>query len=106
MRDGRIVTFPAKRSRRLVLLNHIAQRFDVGVRYREGEVNVKLRDLHEDYATLRRFLVDEEFLSRQHGEYWRTGGTVDQQVTESLSSTQPPYRLPLSGGSPTARPAW
>jgi len=43
-----------------------------------GEVNLKLRSLHDDYATLRRHLVDEGFLSREHGEYWRTGGTVDQ----------------------------
>ncbi len=77
MRDGRIVTMPAKRSRRLLLLDHVAQQFGVGVRYQEGEVNLKLRNLHEDYAALRRYLVDEGFLSREHGEYWRSGGTVD-----------------------------
>ena len=77
MRAGRIVTIPAKRSRRLVLLDHIAQLFEVGVRYQEGEVNLRLRHLHDDYATLRRYLVDEGFLSRERGEYWRTGGTVD-----------------------------
>ena len=77
MRDGRIVTMPAKRSRRLVLLDHVAQQFEVGVRYKEGEVNLKLRILHDDYAALRRYLVDEGFLSREHGEYWRSGGTVD-----------------------------
>jgi len=76
-RDGKIVTMPAKRSRRLVLLEHVAQRFEVGVRYKESEVNLILRNLHEDYATLRRYLVDEGFLSRDHGEYWRTGGRVD-----------------------------
>jgi len=76
VRDGRIVTFPAKRSRRLVLLNHIAQLFEVGVRYQEGEVNLKLRNLHEDYAALRRYLVDEGFLSRDHGGYWRSGGAA------------------------------
>ena len=27
-------------------------------------------------AALRRHLVDEEFLGRDHGEYWRTGGRV------------------------------
>jgi len=74
MRDGRIVTMPAKRSRRLLLLDHVAQLFEVGVRYPEGEVNLKLRSLHEDYAALRRYLVDEGFLGRDHGFYWRTGG--------------------------------
>ena len=77
MRDGRIVTMPAKRSRRLVLLNHVAQLFEVGVKYEEGEVNLRLRNLHEDYAALRRYLVDEDFLDRDHGMYWRTGGSVD-----------------------------
>jgi hypothetical protein len=32
---------------------------------------------HDDYAALRRYLVDEEFLSREGGSYWRTGGSVD-----------------------------
>lgn len=77
IRDGRIVTMPAKRSRRLVLLDHVAQLFEVGLRYEEGEVNRKLRSLHEDYAALRRYLVDEGFLGREHGMYWRTGGSAD-----------------------------
>ena len=77
MRDGRIVAFPAKRSKRLVVLDHAAQQFEIGVRYKEGEVNLKLASLNEDYATLRRYLVDEGFMHREHGEYWRTGGTVD-----------------------------
>ena len=77
MRDGRIVTMPAKRSRRLVLLNHAAQLFEVGVQYEEGDVNLRLRNLHDDYAALRRYLVDEGFLDRDHGMYWRTGGSVD-----------------------------
>lgn len=77
MHNGRITTLPAKRSRRLVLLDHVAQLFDVGVRYSEGEVNRILLALHEDCAALRRYLVDEGFLSRDHGEYWRSGGSVD-----------------------------
>jgi hypothetical protein len=36
-----------------------------------------LLTLHDDYAALRRYLVDEGFLSRDHGEYWRSGGTVE-----------------------------
>lgn len=77
MRDGRITVVPAKRSRRVVLLDHIAQLFDVGVRYRETDVNQILRNVHDDYAMLRRYLVDEGFLTRDHGVYWRSGGSVD-----------------------------
>jgi hypothetical protein len=29
------------------------------------------------HAALRRYLVDEGFLDRDHGRYWRTGGRVD-----------------------------
>lgn len=76
LRDGRIVTMPAKRSRRLVLLDYVAQNFEIGVRYAESEVNRALRDLHEDYAALRRYLIDEGFMTREHGVYWRTGGSV------------------------------
>jgi hypothetical protein len=36
-----------------------------------------LRRFHEDHAALRRYLVDEGFLSREKGQYWRSGGRVD-----------------------------
>jgi len=77
MPNGRVVAMPAKRSRRLVLLDHIAQLFELGVRYEEAEVNLMLRKVYEDHAALRRYLVDEGFLDRDHGIYWRAGGTVD-----------------------------
>lgn len=68
---------PTQWSKRRVLLEHVAQVFEPGVRYREEEVNVLLRAFHSDHVTLRRYLVDEGFLARDHGEYWRSGGTVD-----------------------------
>ncbi len=74
--DGAIVHVPAKRAKRLVVLDHVAQAFDVGRRYPERDVNDFLRRYHADWATLRRYLVDEGFLSRQNGVYWRSGGTV------------------------------
>jgi hypothetical protein len=76
VRNGRIVAIPAKRAKRLVLLDHLAQLFEVGVRYSEPEVNRILNAMHPDHAALRRYLVDEGFLSRDHGVYWRTGGAV------------------------------
>jgi hypothetical protein len=74
--DGRIETLPARQARRRLLLDTIAQAFEPGVRYPERRVSLFLRAIHPDFAALRRYLVDEEFLSRADGEYWRTGGTV------------------------------
>lgn len=76
VRDGRLVSIPTKRSRRLVVLDIVAQRFEPGVRYTERQVNASLAAVHPDTAALRRHLVDEGFLARDHGEYWRTGGSV------------------------------
>jgi hypothetical protein len=75
--DGRLLTIPAKHSKRLVVLDHLAQLFEPGERYPETEVNVRLRAVHEDVAALRRYLVEEGFLDREAGMYWRIGGTVD-----------------------------
>src|SRR5215469_15888690 len=76
VRDGRIEGMPAKRSRRLRLLEEVAQVFEPGVRYPEREVNRVLGDMFSDYAALRRYLVDEQLLERADGEYWRIGGPV------------------------------
>jgi hypothetical protein len=73
---GRIETLPARQARRHLLLDKIAQAFEPGVRYSESRVSLFLGALHADYAALRRYLVDEEFLSRSDGQYWRSGGTV------------------------------
>jgi hypothetical protein len=76
VRDGRIEAMPAKWSRRLLMLNEIAQAFEPGVRYPESEVNRVLGAMFSDYAALRRYLVDEQLLERSGGEYWRIGGAV------------------------------
>ena len=76
LKDGRLTTVPATRSKRLVVLDHIAKVFDIGARYPEREVDALLRVFHPDHAALRRYLVDEGFLSREGGVYWRSGGSV------------------------------
>jgi hypothetical protein len=76
VRDGQIAVMPARRARRLLLLDAVAQGFEPGARYPERQVSLFLGTLYPDYAALRRYLVDDEFLSRSGGEYWRTGGAV------------------------------
>ena len=78
IRDGRIVALPAKRPRRLLLLDQVAQAFEPGRRYSESAVDQTLKRFFDDHCTLRRYLVEESFMSRTpSGTYWRTGGTVN-----------------------------
>lgn len=76
-RGDRLLRVPAQRGKRLVVLDTLARDFEPGRRYTENEVNEKLSARHPDYAALRRYLVDEGFLARESGIYWRTGGSVD-----------------------------
>ena len=77
VRNGRITVLPARRAVRLLLLDEVAQAFEPGRRYDEAAVNEVLRALYDDHATLRRYLVDEDLMSRTpDGTYWRSGGTV------------------------------
>jgi hypothetical protein len=77
LRDGRLVQWPAARGKRRILLEHIAAVFEPGVRYPERDVDAILRAWNADYATIRRYLIDEGLMTRQDGVYWRTGGYVD-----------------------------
>lgn len=81
VRDGRLVSVPTQRAKRLVVLDRIAQDFEPGLRYDEADVNAIVARWHDDYVALRRHLVDEEFLSRAEGTYWRSGGSVDAPST-------------------------
>lgn len=77
VKNGRITLMPAKHSVRLLLLDLVAQAFEPGRRYDEATINEILKGLYDDHATLRRYLVDEELMSRTpDGTYWRSGGTV------------------------------
>jgi hypothetical protein len=84
VRDGRIALLPAKRTRRRMLLNEVAQAFEPGRRYPEAAVDEILKPLFDDHCTLRRYLVEEDFMSRtSSGQYWRSGGTVNLSAAGS-----------------------
>jgi len=75
--DGRLHTIPTKHAKLLVVLDHLAQAFEPGRTYPEAEVNQILQRVHPDYAALRRYLVENQFLTREANVYWRSGGTFD-----------------------------
>jgi len=72
--EGRVARWPKRRAQKLIVLEHLAQHFEPGVRLAEAEVNELLNSLHafSDAALLRRWLVEEGFVSRTSSgsAYW------------------------------------
>jgi hypothetical protein len=75
VKGGRLTSIPTTKSKRAAVLDFVAQAFTPGRRYPEKEVNEMLGRFHDDYAALRRYLVDEGLMEREHGKYWRAGGS-------------------------------
>ena len=72
LRDGRLVSIPARPGKRELLLPVILDRcFPEDRDYEEKEVNMRLALLHPDVAALRRYLVDGRLMTREGGIYRR-----------------------------------
>jgi predicted transcriptional regulator len=71
--DGRLKDFPTQQKKLEVILRHVVQAFEPGVRYPEKKVNHILSSYNEDTARLRRNLVEFKLMAREGGggEYWR-----------------------------------
>ena len=67
----RLKEIPASRKKRSVILKWLAHQFEPGTLYSEAQVNEMLQRFHPDSATLRREMIGEHLLQREHGSYWR-----------------------------------
>ncbi len=70
-RDGRLKDIPAQQKKRDVILRYLLHQFQPGARYSEKEVNATIKRFHDDTASLRRAMVDNGWLKRESGVYWR-----------------------------------
>ena len=77
LKNGQLVALPMKRAQRLALLDFFASQFEPGKVYYEPDVNRILARFSDDTASIRRALVDEEFMERRDNFYWRAGGTFE-----------------------------
>ncbi len=70
--DGPLAEFPAKEKRKVIIIKHLAQRFQPSRKYTEKEVNAILEAANHDYVTLRRYLIEYGFLDRlpDGSSYW------------------------------------
>ena len=85
IRDDRLVSIPAKPSKRALLLPVILDRcFPDDRDYEEREVNMRLALMYPDVAALRRYLVDGGWMTRNGGIYRR----VPPRSTEVATADQ------------------
>lgn len=68
----RLKTFPAKEKKKIVVLKKISEQFDNKKRYSEKEVNEIIKGIFDDFATIRRYLIEYGFMERTNDckEYW------------------------------------
>ncbi len=62
--EGKILNFPKKQKKKLIILNKIIDDFEKGKSYSEKEVNEILKNRYFDFVTLRRYMIDYGFLRR------------------------------------------
>lgn len=72
LKDGKMQLLPGKEKKKLVILKYVIARFETGRKYTEKEVNSIIRDVVEDYVTVRRYLIEYGFMDRLRdgSEYW------------------------------------
>lgn len=68
---GKLKSIPAQKKKERIVLEEIAKAFEPDRRYTEREINIILADFHDDFCTLRRDMIGEQLLARDHQIYWR-----------------------------------
>ncbi len=72
---GKLRSIPTQKKKERIILEELVKSFESGRTYTEREVNIILADFHDDFCTLRRDMIGEKLLARDHQTYWR----VDQE---------------------------
>ena len=70
-KKGKLVSIPAQRKKRRVILEHLLQEFELGRVYSEKEINEHILAYHDDFCTIRREFIMEGMMTRTSGKYQR-----------------------------------
>ena len=67
MRDGKFYVLPRKQKNRLEVFQYIYQHLQQHAQeFTEPELNERIKEVYEDFATMRRYLVDYKYLIRDN----------------------------------------
>lgn len=72
-KDNKLITFPSKEKKKHMVIKYISENFIPKGNYTEKEINEMLKKIYDDYALLRRYLVDYNLLKRTKDckTYWK-----------------------------------
>ena len=68
---GKLKSIPTQKKKKRIVLEEIARAFEPEREYTEREVNIILADFHDDFCTLRRDMIGEGLMERDHQVYRR-----------------------------------
>ncbi|CAM3999727.1 DUF2087 domain-containing protein [Lederbergia lenta] len=70
--NGSLRSFPPKEKQRLVILREVTKKLENERTYDEKELNHILKDIYEDYALIRRYLIEYGLIDRKvdGSRYW------------------------------------
>lgn len=69
---GKLKSIPTQKKKERIVLEELVKAFEPGRDYTEREVNIILADFHDDFCTLRRDMIGEGLMVREHQVYRRT----------------------------------
>jgi len=67
--DGRLKSIPAQRKKKLIVFEHMLKGLERGRKYEERELNEYIKRFHDDYATIRREFIINNYMYRENGIY-------------------------------------
>lgn len=68
---GKLKSIPTQKKKERIVLEELVKSFEPGREYTEREVNIILADFHDDFCTLRRDMIGEKLMTRDHQLYRR-----------------------------------
>ncbi len=98
--EGPLKTFQIKEKYKLVVLKQLAKRFSKDRVYTEKEVNGVLLNAYEDYATLRRYLIEYGFMQRKKdcSQYWLKDREEEEDMNRKKELIQQYKEMKKEGG--------
>lgn len=68
-KDGKLKNIPSQRKKRLMIFEHMIEGLEPGKKYPEKELNEYIKQFHDDFATIRREFITNQYMYRENGIY-------------------------------------